>query len=193
MQRTQSSGARGATPAGRVGRQARKRSAVWLVPNTTQDLSAQLTNQDPLSIGALALDEDTDFAPGAHASQAPGCILIVDGDPHIAHQLRRALKLGAEVDWAVEVATDGHLTLLRPHNTAPAIALIDTVNLGLDGVEVYHRLRALPQTHASNIIFITSANALELSAHGVEAGILLRKPFKIDHAISLINALINEQ
>lgn len=193
MQRTQSSGDRGGSPAGRVGRQARKRSAVWLVPNTTRDLSLERTNQKPQSIGSLALVEEAAIATGAGPTHAPACILIVDGDPHIAHQLRRALKLGADVDWAVEVATDGHLALLRPHNTAPAIALIDTVNLGLDGIEVYHRLRALPQAHMSTIIFITSANALELSARGVEAGILLRKPFKLTDAISLITAVVSEQ
>jgi DNA-binding response OmpR family regulator len=171
----------------------RKRSAVWLVPNTMRHHSSQLASQGLQSIGSLALNNDAAFAPDTRAAQAPACILIVEGDPHIANLLRRALKLGADVDWAVEVATDGHLTLLRPRSTAPAIALIDTVNLSLDGVEVYHRLRALPQAQASNIVFITSSTALELSARGVEAGFLLRKPFKVAHAISLITALVSER
>lgn len=193
MQRTQSSGDREATTHGRSGRQTRRRSAVWLVPNTSQGLSSRLDSQDPKIVGALALDEEAVFAPGARAAHAPTCILIVEGDSQFASQLHRELKLGTDAEWANDIATNGHLTQPLPRKLAPAIALIDTAQLGLDGIAVYRRLQAHPLSQECAIVFITSSTALELSARGVEGGILLRTPFKVAHAIALISALISER
>lgn len=193
MQRTQSSGDREATTYGRAARQARRRSAVWLVPNTAQGLSSRLDNQDTQIVGALALDEEAAFTLGAHAMHAPSCILIVEGDSHIANQLHRELNLGANADWANNIATVSHQTLFRPRKSAPAIAIVDAAQLGLDGAAVYRRLQAHPLAQESAIIFITAATALELSARGVEGGMLLRTPLKVAHAITLISALVNER
>lgn len=151
----------------RAGRQARRRSAVWLVPNPTAETDVERSSAQPEILGALALD-------GASASvAAPVCVVIVEDSPNTARLLSRALGPATSA-------------------ARPAITLIDASQPGADGAEVYRQTRAMSQTRASHIIFITTTTALELSARGVDGGVLLRAPFDIEQVVALVDALVGE-
>ncbi|MDE3230351.1 MAG: response regulator transcription factor, partial [Chloroflexota bacterium] len=152
-------------PGDRAGRQARRRSAVWLVPNPTSEVDADLNSAQPEILGALALDGTRESAA------APICVVIVEDAPDTARLLSRALGPAASA-------------------TRPAITLIDASQPGADGAEVYRQTRALSQTRASHIIFITTSTALELSARGVDGGVLLRAPFEVEQVVALVDALV---
>ena len=113
-------------------------------------------------MGALALDG------AAVPHLAPTCVVIVEGAPHTARLLRRALEPVA----------------------SSAVILIDASQPGVDGAEAYRQARSMAPAPARFTIFITSATALELSARGVDGGVLLRAPFEIEHVVALVNDLI---
>ncbi len=171
MQKTQAPSERSASiSAGRAGRQARRRSGVWLVPPPAQDEPIPLAaSQLPQIVGALALDEAAEYAVDVASVSAPACALIIEDDSHTVGALRRAL---AEV--------------------APAIMLLDARQPDVDGAEVYRRLRASPATRNCQAIFLTASTAFDLSARGVEDGIVLRKPFDVEQVITLVTALLEE-
>lgn len=151
------------TSGDRPGRPTRRRSAVWLVPNPTAEAATHLASEEPRIVGALALDGSA--APGA----APACVVIVEDAPHTARLLRRALESTA----------------------TPVVTLIDASQLGADGAEAYRRARAASQSSPTHVLFITATTALELSARGVDGGVLLRAPFEIEQVIALIHELID--
>ena len=191
MQKTQAPNERSATIAGgRAGRQARRRSGVWLVPPPVQDEAAPHPDQLPQSIGALALDH-ADYAPAA-VTATPACVLIIEDDPHVAGLLRRALELEGHDDLAIDIIADGRAALMRAQEAAPHLVLLDVRLPDIDGAEVYRRLHASPATRECQVVFLTASTALDLSARGVEGGILLRKPFDVEQVTALITALLDE-
>lgn len=193
MQKTQAPIERSASiAAGRAGRQARRRSAVWLVPPAIQDETTLRPDQVPQTVGALALDESGEYAGMVVAAPAHACVLIVEDDPHLASLLRRALELEGHTDWSIDIITDGRAALMRAQEATPNLVLLDVGLPDMDGAEVYRRLRASAATRDSQIVFLTASTALDLSVRGVEGGILLRKPFDIEQVISLVTALLDE-
>jgi len=192
MQKTQTPSERSASAsAGRAGRQARRRSAVWLVP-PAQDEATLRADQLPQTVGALALDDETQYTGVRVSTPAPACVLIVEDDPHIAGLLRRALELEGRPDWAVDIISDGRAALMRAREAAPNLVLLDVRLPDMDGAEVYHRLRSDAATRGCQVIFLTATTSLDLSVRGVEGGILLRKPFDVEQVINLVTALLDE-
>lgn len=192
MQKTQASTERSASiPAGRAGRQARRRGAVWLVASPTRDDAAPFADSLPQIVGTLALAEEAKFT-GAAEAPAPACVLIVEDDPRVAGLLRRALELEGHADWSIDILSDGHTALTRAQQAAPNIVLLDMRLPDMDGAEVYRRLRASPATQGCQVVFLTASTSLDLSLRGVEGGVLLRKPFDVEQVIALVTALLQE-
>lgn len=192
MQKTQAPTERSSTiAAGRAGRQARRRGAVWLVPGPSRADTAPFADQLPQVLGTLALAEETKFA-GPTEAPAPACVLIVEDDPHVAGLLRRALELEGHTDWSIDILSDGHAALTRAQQAAPNIVLLDVRLPDMDGAEVYRRLRASPATQECQVVFLTASTSLDLSLRGVDGGVLLRKPFDVEQVITLVSALLQE-
>ncbi len=193
MQKTQPPSERsGGVAASRLGRQSRRRGAVWLVPSAPQDDITPIANQRPQIVGALALVENAGFESAAIATHAPACVLIVEDDPQVASLLRRALELEGHADWDIDIFTDGRAALMRAQQTAPSIVLLDVRLPDMDGAEVYRRLRAAPETQRCQVVFLTASTSLDLSVRGVDGGVLLRKPFDLEQVIALVTALLQE-
>lgn len=194
MQKTQapSDRASGGAAASRLGRQSRRRGAVWLVPSAPLADAAPLTNQHAQTVGALALVEEAEFAASPIGASAPACVLIVEDDPHVAGLLRSALELEGHADWAIDILSDGRAALLRAQQAAPSLVLLDVRLPDMDGAEVYRRLRATPGNERCHVVFLTASTSLDLSLRGVDGGLLLRKPFDVEQVIALVSALLQE-
>lgn len=193
MQKTQAPNDRASgAAASRLGRQARRRGAVWLVPSAPQAESTPLAAQRAQTVGALALVEEAEFEASPIATSAPVCVLIVEDDPHVAGLLRSALELEGHDDWAIDILSDGRAALLRAQQTAPRLVLLDVRLPDMDGAEVYRLLRATPGAERCHVVFLTASTSLDLSLRGVDGGVLLRKPFDVEQVIALVSALLQE-
>jgi CheY-like chemotaxis protein len=149
--------------------------------------------QLPLS-GSLALLEAP--APELAAVPRPVAvrrhILLVEDDPLTAGVVCNALELEGDPDWGVAVAGEGMRALQLAASTPPDVVLLDVRLPGLDGGEVYRRLRASRPTGHARVLFLTAGTSLDLYHRGIDDGVLLRKPFDVQELVSLVRALLAE-
>jgi DNA-binding response OmpR family regulator len=124
------------------------------------------------------------------AEQTHPRILIVEDDPCAAQALHETLTLEGEPDWTIQVAEGGERALALAAAQPPNVVLLDVNLPDLDGAEVYRRLRGHPKTWKSHVLFVTAATSLDLYQRGVEAGVVLRKPFEMRELVSLVRTLV---
>jgi CheY-like chemotaxis protein len=117
-------------------------------------------------------------------------ILIVEDDPRVAHAIRDTLTLEGEPDWDIQVAEGGARALALAASRPPNVVLLDVNLPDLDGAEVYRQLRIHPETWKTHVLFLTAATSLDLYQRGVEAGVVLRKPFEMRELVSLVRTLV---
>ena len=79
-------------------------------------------------------------------------LLVVDDDKSI----REVVEISLEDDWIVITAASGAEALEKAASENPALILLDRMMPGMDGLETLHRLRELPQTKSTPIIFLTA-------------------------------------
>lgn len=148
-------------------------AAVTLLPRTAEPTPTPLT-----------------VASEPERRRAQPYILIVEDDPCTAHAIQDTLRLEGEPDWTIQVAEGGERALALAAERPPNVVLLDVGLPDLDGAEVYRRLRAYPQTSAAHVLFLTAATSLDLHQRGVDAGVVLRKPFEMRELVSLVRTLV---
>lgn len=141
------------------------------------------------------VDSPADLSPVPLAispvtAQTQPCILIVEDDLCAAHAIRDGLALEGEPDWNIQVAEDGERALALAAAQPPNVVLLDVGLPDFDGAEVYRRLRAHPETWKTHVLFLTAATSHDLYQHGVNAGVVLRKPFEMRELVGLVRALV---
>jgi DNA-binding response OmpR family regulator len=144
----------------------------------------------PATEGALALLEQPETLPRLQRVAARNAVLIVEDDPRMAGLLREGLALEGEQEWEVHVAADGMQALDLATTTPPDVVLLDVLLPGLNGAEVYRRLRANKKTRGACILFLSAGTSYDLWRQGIEDGVLLRKPFDVGELASLVRALL---
>ncbi len=186
--------------AGRYGQPVRqaKREHVRLVQSqrasTAQVAHTETRTETQGALALLDLDlVDTQPLPALPTLRPVAArhhILIVEDDTQVAGVIREALELEGEVDWEVQTACEGTHALELATSTPPDLVLLDVWLPGLDGAEVYHRLRANAGTRGARILFLSAATSFDLYQRGIEDGVLLRKPFDVPQLVSLVRALL---
>jgi DNA-binding response OmpR family regulator len=154
------------------------------------DAVAQSAVMPPATDGSLALLEEPEALPRPQHVAARNAVLIVEDDPRMAGLLREGLALEGEQEWEVHVAADGMQALELAATTPPDVVLLDVLLPGLDGAEVYRRLRANKRTRAARILFLSAGTSYDLWRQGIEDGVLLRKPFDVGEVAPLVRALL---
>jgi DNA-binding response OmpR family regulator len=107
-------------------------------------------------------------------------ILIADDDRMSALMLQRTLE---SWDYEVVVVHDGAAAWERiAGGEPPALAILDWMMPGLDGVELCRRIRATPTLAPVHVILLTARTSQQDLVVGLEAGAddYLRKPFDPD-------------
>lgn len=156
--------------------------------DTGSERAVEHADAQPATSGALALLDQPAVPP--HPSAARYRILIVEDDPGVASVIRESLELEGEGDWAVQTASEGRSALELASASPPDVVLLDVRLPGLDGAEVYRRLRTSKQTRGARILFLTAGTSLDLYQRGIEDGVLLRKPFDAADLMRLVRALL---
>lgn len=178
-------------------REASPRQGVVTQPQWRSSTST-ISEHEPLPMsytavnGALALIDIPESAtlPMPRVTPARHHILIVEDDSRVANVIRETLVLEGDPDWAIETAGEGMHALELAGTVLPDVILLDVRLPGLDGAEVYRRLRASQKTRRSRVIFLSAGTSLDLYHRGIEDGVLLRKPFDVRELVSLVRALI---
>lgn len=164
----------------------------WRSSTPTISQLDSLPMNHPSVDGALALLDtpEIEALPTPRATPARHSILIVEDDPRVANVIRETLELEGDADWAIETAGEGMHALELAGAVHPDVILLDVRLPGLDGGEVYRRLRASQKTRRSRVIFLSAGTSLDLYHRGIEDGVLLRKPFDVRELVSLVRALL---
>lgn len=124
------------------------------------------------------------------AEQTHPSILIVEDDPRTARAMRDTLTQEGEPDWDIQVAEGGERALALAASRPPNVVLLDMDLPALDGAEVYRQLRIHSETWKTHVLFLTASTSLDLYQRGVEAGVVLRKPFELRELVSLVRTLV---
>lgn len=102
-------------------------------------------------------------------------VLVVDDNPLV----RELIAKGLEPHCEVLAATDGADALLKAVDDAPDMILCDYRMPGLDGRQVYEKLRGRPQTARTPFIFLASRGDIEEKLLPLVEGVeeFIPKPF----------------
>lgn len=152
-----------------------------------------LPQSSALSADSIATIESIEQADVTHTStvaQPQPHILIVEDDPCAAHAIRDTLTLEGEPHWNIQVAEGGERALALAAARPPNVVLLDVGLPDLDGAEVYRRLRTHPRMGGTHVLFLTAATSLDLYQRGVDAGVVLRKPFEMRELVGLVRTLV---
>jgi DNA-binding response OmpR family regulator len=118
-------------------------------------------------------------------------IAIVEDDPRLTDMFND--MLGAFGNWRLHFFADGQAAKNQLPDISAHLILLDVRLPNLDGVSLYKMLRGHSNTKNTPIIVITGSHDWELHRMGLQAGLLLRKPFNMHELISIIRALLSEE
>jgi DNA-binding response OmpR family regulator len=124
----------------------------------------------------------------AERSAATGTttVLVVDDDPNLSEVVARYLqKEGYEVD----VARDGKSGLEKALATLPDLVVLDLMLPGIDGLEVFRRLRAIAPIP---VVMLTAKGSEEDRVAGLELGAddYVAKPFSPRELTARVKAVL---
>jgi putative two-component system response regulator len=100
-------------------------------------------------------------------NQSLSTILIVDDSPENLAVLNELLQ----PVYRVRIATSGEKALqIAATDPMPDLIMLDVMMPGMDGFEVFARLRADPRTRDIPVIFVTAMDSAEAEIRGLELG-----------------------
>ncbi len=128
---------------------------------------------------------------GQEPSENGALIAVVEDDAQLLGLFRDVLERDGR--WKLSVFSDGqdakdHLPDLGAH-----LILLDVGLPNLDGVSLYKILRGHSKTRETPIIIITGSHDWELQRMGLQTGLLLRKPFRIQELLFMIQAALGNE
>ncbi len=111
-------------------------------------------------------------------NQDEGTILILEDDADSAGLLRVWFN---EQGYDVMVATKGEDALRMAQANPPDVAVLDIVLPGMDGFEVFKRMREHEKTRHTAVIFLTIRDEREEVLRGLELGAIdyVTKPYDL--------------
>lgn len=117
---------------------------------------------------------------------ALGRILVVDDDPNLGEVVARYLQ---KEGYDVEVVTDGRTGLERALATLPDLVVLDLMLPGLDGIEVFRRLRRVAPIP---VVMLTARGSEEDRVAGLELGAddYVAKPFSPRELTARVKAVL---
>jgi DNA-binding response OmpR family regulator len=126
-----------------------------------------------------------------HEASNGRLIAIVEDDANMAvlfHDM-----LGHAGSWRLHVFSDGQDAKARLPELGADLILLDVGLPNLDGASLYKILRGHSNTKNTPIIVITGKYDWELHRMGLQAGLLLHKPFHMEELLCMIQALLPEK
>ncbi|MBE9062114.1 response regulator [cf. Phormidesmis sp. LEGE 11477] len=124
--------------------------------------------------------------------EKPQRLLIVDDEAAIRIILKASLELTAK--WVVLAAASGEEGMSIAQAEQPDAILLDVMMPGIDGITLFHQLKAQAATQHIPVVFLT-AQAREVERKQLEAlgvGVIL-KPFEPEQIANQIRELLDWQ
>ncbi len=115
-----------------------------------------------------------------------GHVLVLDDDPTVTDVVRRYLERGG---YHVRTASDGQAGLADALVDPPALLVLDLMLPGLDGLEVFRRLRG---EHPVPVVMLTARGDESDRVAGLELGAddYLTKPFSPRELVLRVSAVL---
>jgi phosphoserine phosphatase RsbU/P len=115
-------------------------------------------------------------------------VLLVDDAKSNLDILVEGLKL----DYKLSLALNGEMALQIAARTPPDLVLLDIMMPGLDGYEVCRRLREMPETAETPIMFLSALEEVQNKTRGFEVGgnDYLTKPFELQEVKARVRSLL---
>lgn len=128
--------------------------------------------------------------PLQNDASSPRHIAVVEDDAHLSGLLQDMFKKYPH--WQLTFFSDGEqasqaIPRLRPH-----LILLDIGLPNLDGAALYKILRGHNSTRHTPIIVITGSHDWQLHRMGLQTGLFLRKPFKLQELLFMMRAHLGE-
>jgi DNA-binding response OmpR family regulator len=117
-------------------------------------------------------------------------IAIVEDDAHLISLFRDMLEIDGR--WRLHFFCDGQDAKDHLPDLDAQLILLDVGLPNLDGVSLYKILRGHSKTKHTPIIVITGSYDWELQRMGLQTGLLLRKPFRIQELLFMIQAVLGD-
>lgn len=122
-------------------------------------------------------------------THAPPRILVVDDEPDTCANLQDIL---VDLGYQVDVAYDGPSALQMVRKTAYDVALLDLKMPGMDGLEVYRRIKDLQSGTVAMIVTAYAASDTAQSALEAGAWKILSKPVELPRLLPLIDEALEQ-
>jgi DNA-binding response OmpR family regulator len=124
-------------------------------------------------------------------SDAGRLIAIVEDDAELIDLFRTILERDGR--WNVRFFSDGQDAMDHLPELGADLILLDVGLPNLDGVSLYRILRGHNNTRNTPIILITGSYDWELQRMGLHTGLLLRKPFRLQELLFMIQAVLGDE
>jgi len=128
---------------------------------------------------------------GQKPSEDGTLIAVVEDDAQLLGLFRDVLERDGR--WKLSVFSDGQDAKDRLPDLCPDLILLDVGLPNLDGVSLYKILRGHSKTKETPIIIITGSHDWELQRMGLQTGLLLRKPCRIQELLFMIQAALGDE
>lgn len=124
-------------------------------------------------------------------SESSRLIAIVEDDVQLINLFRDVFERDGR--WSLRFFSDGQDAMDRLPELGAHLILLDVGLPNLDGVSLYKLLRGHSDTKHTPIIVITGSYDWELQRMGLQTGLLLRKPFRIQELLFMIQAVLGDE
>jgi DNA-binding response OmpR family regulator len=120
------------------------------------------------------------------SARVSGRVLVVDDDPNLAEVVARYLE---KEGLTVEIARDGRTGLEVALATLPDLVVLDLMLPGLDGIEVFRRLRKVAPIP---VVMLTARGSEEERVAGLDLGAddYVAKPFSPRELVARVKAVL---
>lgn len=118
-------------------------------------------------------------------------IAIVEDDAQLIGLFHDVLERDGR--WHLHIFSDGQEARDQLPKLGAHLILLDVGLPNLDGVSLYKILRGHSDTRHTPIIVITGSYDWELQRMGLQTGLLLRKPFRIQELLFMIRAVLGDE
>ena len=118
-------------------------------------------------------------------------IAIVEDDAQLINLFQDTLERDGR--WSLRFFSDGQDAMDQLPELGAHLILLDVGLPNLDGVSLYKILRGHSNTRNTPIIVITGSYDWELQRMGLQTGLLLRKPFRLQELLFMIQAVLGDE
>src|SRR5215831_8200905 len=116
-------------------------------------------------------------------------ILVVDDEPDTCANLADILT---EQGYQVDVAHDGVAALELVKKNAYDVALLDLKMPGIDGLELYRRIRTISADTVAIVVTAYASSATATSVLGAGAWKILSKPVNLPQLLGFVGQALNQ-